>query len=195
MRNRAILSRLHIACACSATVTLVAFWSATAVAELFLSHAAVAQVKQAILLVLPAFIALIALTGASGYALGGKGGHPLLSRKRRRMALIGANGLLVLVPCAIFLAGRARADAFDGIFYGAQALELVAGALNLALMGANIRDGVALGQGRRARRMATGTSRGRARASLPSGRAAWPFSSTTTAAPSSIAVQLASTAA
>ena len=115
-------------------------------AELFLSHAAVAQVKQAILLVLPAFIALIALTGASGYALGGKGGHPLLSRKRRRMALIGANGLLVLVPCAIFLAGRARADAFDGIFYGAQALELVAGALNLALMGANIRDGVALGR-------------------------------------------------
>ena len=56
------------------------FLGATAVAELFLSHAAVAQVKQAILLVLPAFIALIALTGASGYALGGKGGHPLLSR-------------------------------------------------------------------------------------------------------------------
>ena len=88
------------------------------------------------------------------------------------MALIGANGLLVLVPCAIFLAGRARADAFDGIFYGAQALELVAGALNLALMGANIRDGVALGRAAGRGAWLTGTSRGRARAGLPSGRAA-----------------------
>ena len=101
------------------------------------------------------------------------------------MALIGANGL-VLVPCAIFLAGRARADAFDGIFYGAQALELVAGALN----------GVDGRQYPRSRWRPQGAAHwhepGPCRP-LPSGRAASPH--TTTAAPSSIAVQLASTAA
>lgn len=58
------------------------------------------------------------------------------------MPLIGANGLLVLLPAAIYLQSKASAGAFDTGFYAVQVVELVAGAANLAMMGLNIRDGL-----------------------------------------------------
>jgi hypothetical protein len=48
----------------------------------------------------------------------------------------------VLVPCAIILDRWAAAGAFDASFYAVQAIELVAGAVNLTLMGLNVRDGL-----------------------------------------------------
>jgi len=60
------------------------------------------------------------------------------------MPFIAANGLLVLVPCAIFLNRLASAGTFDATFYFVQALELLAGATNLTLMGMNLRDGLRL---------------------------------------------------
>lgn len=54
---------------------------------------------------------------------------------------IAANGILVLVPAALFLASKARAAEFDAAFYGVQALELIAGAVNIILLGLNMRDG------------------------------------------------------
>jgi hypothetical protein len=57
------------------------------------------------------------------------------------MPIIALNGLLVLVPAAVFLAGRASAGRFDAIFYVVQAIELIAGAANLMLIGLNMRDG------------------------------------------------------
>ena len=68
----------------------------------------------------------------------------LVGAKFARMPFIAGNGLLVLIPCAFFLASRARANAFDASFYAVQALELAAGAVNLALMGLNARDGLRL---------------------------------------------------
>jgi hypothetical protein len=58
------------------------------------------------------------------------------------MPFIAANGLLVLIPCAIVLDRWAAADTFDSTFYLVQGLELLAGAANLTLMGLNIRDGL-----------------------------------------------------
>lgn len=58
------------------------------------------------------------------------------------MPFIAANGLLVLVPCAIVLNRWAAAGTFDTAFYVVQAIELIAGAANLALMGLNARDGL-----------------------------------------------------
>ncbi|CRI66833.1 conserved exported hypothetical protein [Thiocapsa sp. KS1] len=69
----------------------------------------------------------------------------MVERKRRRMAFIAANGLLVLVPSALFLSFKAQAGEFDGAFFGVQALELIAGAVNLVLLGLNLRDGRRLG--------------------------------------------------
>ena len=58
------------------------------------------------------------------------------------MPLIAANGVLVLIPSALFLASEARAAEFDASFYVVQALELAAGATNITLLGLNMRDGL-----------------------------------------------------
>ncbi|MBV2162212.1 hypothetical protein EUC41_07350 [Achromobacter denitrificans] len=128
---------------------LAAFWMSTVVSELFLSSSAVAQVKIAIAYALWGFLPVMMLTAASGFLMGGKGRHPLLLAKRRRMPFIAINGLLILVPAAVFLSLRAQAGLLDRAFYGVQALELAAGAANLALIGLNFRDGLRLGRLRR----------------------------------------------
>lgn len=46
------------------------------------------------------------------------------------------------MPCAIVLNRWAAAGSFDTAFYTVQAIELVAGAANLALMGLNAGDGL-----------------------------------------------------
>jgi hypothetical protein len=61
------------------------------------------------------------------------------------MSIIAGNGLLILVPSAFYLASKAAAGDFDAWFYGVQALELAAGATNIALMALNVRDGLRLG--------------------------------------------------
>jgi Na+/H+ antiporter NhaA len=66
----------------------------------------------------------------------------LIGAKIKRMPLIAANGILVLIPSALFLAFKARADEFDTGFYAVQALELAAGAANIAMLALNIRDGL-----------------------------------------------------
>jgi len=110
---------------------------------LFGSHAAVAQLKS--LIVMPGLlimVPLMAATGGSGMFLAGSRKGRLVDAKKKRMPFIAANGLLVLVPCAIVLNRWATAGSFDTAFYAVQAIELVAGALNLALMGLNARDGL-----------------------------------------------------
>jgi hypothetical protein len=75
----------------------------------------------------------------------------LVGAKIKRMPLIAANGILILIPSALFLAAKARAAEFDTAFYAVQALELTAGAANLVLLGLNIRDGLKM-KGRLLRR-------------------------------------------
>jgi hypothetical protein len=58
------------------------------------------------------------------------------------MPFIAGNGLLVLVPCAIVLNRWAAVGSFDAAFCVVQAIELIAGAANLTLMGLNARDGL-----------------------------------------------------
>ncbi|MPT38800.1 MAG: hypothetical protein E2603_09885 [Achromobacter sp.] len=141
--------RIHAAAAMLTLLFLAAFWMSTVVSELFLSASAVAQVKIAIAYALWGFLPVMMLTAASGFLMGGKGRHPLLLAKRRRMPFIAINGLLILVPAAVFLSLRAQAGLLDRAFYGVQALELAAGAANLTLIGLNIRDGLRLGRLRR----------------------------------------------
>jgi hypothetical protein len=125
-----------------AILTIAAFWLSTALSELFASEAIVTAVKTAIpwgfLLLVPA----LAATGGSGFALARGRRAALIGAKMKRMPLIAANGMLVLIPSALFLASKARAGEFDGGFYAVQALELAAGAANLTLMGLNMRDGL-----------------------------------------------------
>lgn len=60
------------------------------------------------------------------------------------MPLIAANGLVVLIPAALFLTAKAKAGEFDSLFSTVQAVELIAGAINFSLLGLNMRDGLAM---------------------------------------------------
>lgn len=133
---------IHPIAGALALLTILAFWLSTAAVELLGSPAAVAAVKTAIpwgfLLLIPALI----LTGGTGFALArGRRHGGRLGAKIRRMPWIAANGLLILMPSAFFLAHKARSGAFDAGFFAVQALELAAGAANIALMALNMRDG------------------------------------------------------
>jgi hypothetical protein len=123
---------------------IATFWVSTALSELFASEVVVAAVKRAIpwgfLLLVPA----LAAAGGSGFALAKSRRGGLIGAKIKRMPFIAANGILILIPAALFLASKASAAEFDTTFYAVQALELVAGATNIALLGLNMRDGLKL---------------------------------------------------
>lgn len=90
------------------------------------------------LLLIPA----LAAAGSSGFALAKGWRAGLIGTKIKRMPFIAANGILVLIPAALFLAYKANAGEFDTAFYVVQALELAAGAINITLLGLNMRDGL-----------------------------------------------------
>ncbi|MBB5048972.1 putative membrane protein SpoIIM required for sporulation [Rhodopseudomonas rhenobacensis] len=139
-----MIKLLHPVAGIIAFLTILAFWFSTVIAETGGDRATIAAVKLGILWGLLLLIPAIAAAGASGFKLGGKSQHPGVVSKRKRMPFIAANGILVLVPCAIFLQQRASAGLFDQTFSVVQAVELLAGAVNLALLGLNIRDGFRL---------------------------------------------------
>jgi len=137
-----MLKAIHPAAGALALSTIATFWLSTAFAELFASETIVTSVKTAIpwgfLVLIPALMA----AGGSGFALAGKRRGGVIGAKIRRMPLIAANGVLILIPSALFLASKAGAAEFDAGFYAAQTLELAAGAANIALLGLNMRDGL-----------------------------------------------------
>lgn len=144
-----MLKIVHPVAGMIATLTIATFWLSTAISELFLSEAAVIAVKTAIpwgfLILVPA----LAATGGSGFAWSKGQRQGLVGAKLKRMPFIALNGLLILIPAALFLASKARAGEFDTTFYVVQAVELIAGAANLTLLGMGMRDGLRLTQWRR----------------------------------------------
>ena len=147
-----MIAKVHKIAGAIATLTIATFWLSTAVAELALGTGAVITVKTLIpygfLILIPA----MAAAGGTGFKLAKGRTAGLIGAKRKRMPIIAANGVLVLIPSALFLAAKAQAGAFDTSFYAVQVLELLAGATNLFLLGLNIRDGRKMTAGRRRRR-------------------------------------------
>lgn len=139
-----MLKRLHPIAGTIAFLTILTFWLSTVASELFGSAETIADVKGAIpwgfLILVPA----LAITGASGFLMAGNSSDSKIARKKLRMPFIAGNGLLVLIPAALYLATLASRGEFGGLFYVVQAVELVAGAVNLVLMSLNIRDGFRL---------------------------------------------------
>ena len=137
-------TRVHALAGLVGFFTILSFWTSTVVVELFAGPLAVAAVKSWILNGMVVLIPAMVIAGASGMSLGRKRRDPLTKAKKTRMPLIAINGLIILVPAAVYLAWKANAGVFDGWFYTVQAIELVAGAANLIMMGLNIRDGLRL---------------------------------------------------
>ncbi|MFL9828141.1 hypothetical protein [Rhodoplanes sp. SY1] len=143
----------------AAFLTILTFWTTTVWSELLADLATVAAVKQAIAWALLLLVPILAVTGLSGLRLaGGATAQPNAARpnaarplpppairaKLRRMPIVAANGVLILVPCAITLAVLSARGDFGSTFQAVQALELLAGPVNLALIGLSIRDGIRL---------------------------------------------------
>lgn len=139
-----IKTRIHAIAGVIGFLTILTFWLSTLISETFGSYADIAMVKNAILWGMIVLIPCLAITGATGSSLGKRRADPRVSAKKKRMPLIAGNGLIVLVPSAIYLSHLANNGDFGTVFYAFQAFELVVGAVNLTLMGLNIRDGFAL---------------------------------------------------
>ena len=138
-------SIIHAIAGALAMLIVAAFWTSTLVSELFMGQEAVKIVKHAIAYYgLIPLLVLMAGTGGSGFvrAQGRKG--RIVEEKKKRMPKIGANGLLVMIPCALFLNSKAATDELDTMFYAVQAVELIVGLLQLTLLGRSFRDGLKL---------------------------------------------------
>lgn len=125
-----------------AILLIASFWISTAGSELFLDHSAVAFVKRSVVYGLFLLVPLLALTGLSGMRLGKGRSEPLIANKVTRMRIIAANGLLVLIPAALYLNGKASLGRFDAAFYSVQLIELAVGLVQMVLMSLNLRDGL-----------------------------------------------------
>lgn len=139
-----MLRIVHPIAGALALIVIATFWIATALSELFGTPGTIIAVKITIPWGFLVLIPLLASAGATGAKLAGDRRRGLAESKSKRMPIIAANGILVLVPAALFLAQKAKAGALDGTFFAVQGLELLAGALNLVLLGLNLRDGLRL---------------------------------------------------
>lgn len=137
-------TKIHAIAGSIAFLTILSFWTSTLFSELFASHATIAMIKGLILQGMFILIPAMIIVGSTGMALGGKREDALPVAKKKRMPIIALTGLLVLLPAAFYLESKAVAGSFDLWFYVIQAVELIAGASNLRLIGLNIRDGLQL---------------------------------------------------
>lgn len=142
-----ITSRVHGLAGIVAMLTVLCFWSATLLSELFMSHEAVDFVKRSILYGLAILIPSMALAGASGAALGRKRGGRLLELKKKRMKMLAITGFLIMLPSAVFLHLKSAANEFDALFYAIQSLELAGGIVQFMLLAKNFRAGLNLAKG------------------------------------------------
>ena len=139
-----MMKRLHPISGTVALLLICSFWISTTLSELFGSAATITTVKTLIPWGLLLLVPAMATVGLTGTTIGQRRHGPLVEAKRKRMPIIAANGVLVLIPAALFLAMKARAGAFDGAFYAVQGIELIAGAVNIWLLSRNMRDGMRL---------------------------------------------------
>ena len=133
--------RIHRFSAFVAILCVSLFWLSTVIAELFFSLETIVQVKHFIVSGLFLLIPAMAVTAFTGMRMDRGGYLPRLEAKKSRMPLLAGNGLLILLPCAIYLANRAVHGELDRFFYVIQAVELLAGALQWNWLRRNIQDG------------------------------------------------------
>jgi hypothetical protein len=142
--KRPFLVRIHLAGAIGALVLIVAFFVPSVILELSGDQGALRALRLAIVVALPALVGCLAAAGLTGRKLAGpKPGGPKLGgtvrtsivrRKRRRLQIAAAVGLVVLIPCAVILYLVTAAIAV-------QITELLAGTINITLLTLNMRDG------------------------------------------------------
>lgn len=151
MGNRNILRRLHIGASIAAFTLIFLFLVSSLWVEFSGGPQQIAFLKQRIAYALLLLVPAIALAGITGFSMAGKPPKGVAAAKALRMKLIAANGLLLLVPMALFLACYSSSLILDNVFWTVQSLEYLAGFTNIVLIGLNFRDGLKMTRGRRRR--------------------------------------------
>lgn len=141
--------RLHPVAGGLALLSVAGLLATVAAVELSGSAEALIATRVRLPWVLVVLVPAMAATALSGARVAGRRRDPRVAAKRRRARWAAANGLLVLVPAVLWLAWKAGRGELDAGFAAVQGLELVAGLVNLVLLGASARDGLSLSAGRR----------------------------------------------
>lgn len=136
-----MLKRLHAAAGALALLILASFWVATLIAECFLPASSVIAVKGGIVAGLFLLVPVMAMTGMTGAALARGRRDQLVATKIRRMRILAGNGVLLMIPAALFLNAKAAAGEMDALFFLVQAIELSLGLAQIILIIMNLRDG------------------------------------------------------
>ena len=153
MKPARIARRVHPIAGGLALLTMLIFWTSTVAVELLGDHDDLVAVKQAIMWGLVVLVPALAATGGTGFLRAGRSRTARILAKKRRMQVVGPIGILVLVPCVLYLGTTSSASGLGTYFYPVQGIELVAGAVNITLMSLNVRDGLRLTGRFRARRL------------------------------------------
>lgn len=134
-------SRVHAIAGTLGLTLVVLFFTSSIVVELIGDEHLITRVKALILFGVLILVPSMMVAGGTGRILAGQRQNPRILAKKRRMIGIAAIGLTVLVPCAVILQRLSAAGDFTTAFYVIQAVELLGGAINMTLMGMNVRDG------------------------------------------------------
>jgi len=137
-------TKIHAISGVIGFLCITAFPTSTVSSEILGSHEAIATVKGMIFFGMFVLLPALVAAGASGVSLLGKRADSLALAKQKRGPIAFMTGLFVLLPCSYFLSEWASENVFDGWFYGVQAVELAASGVCFAMIGLNIRDGLAL---------------------------------------------------
>jgi hypothetical protein len=147
----------HAVAGSLAMLLVLSFLTITILSELSMDAGNVALAKRIILYGICLLVPLMAIAGGSGFSLAAGRVGPLVDGKKKRMRLIAANGMLVMLPSAIWLYYSAVKGEFGSAFVVVQGIELVGGFAQLYLLARNFRDGLRL-SGRLRRRPAISRS-------------------------------------
>jgi hypothetical protein len=140
-----IMKRMCHAIAGTLALLLVAsFLGSTLYAELLMDQNLIAEIKRLILYGICLLIPAMAVAGGSGFSLASGRVGGIADAKKVRMRVIAANGLLVMLPSAVWLDMLASAGDFGTIFFVVQGVEIAGGLVQLILLGRNFRDGLRL---------------------------------------------------
>ena len=149
----------HVAAGTLAMLLVTAFLVGTIYAEFTMDHVLVAETKRLILYGICLLIPAMAIVGGSGFSLGRGRVGGIVDAKKKRMRIIAANGLVVMLPSAVWLDMKASGAHFDASFVIVQCIEVAGGLVQLYLLGRNFRDGLKLsGRLRRAKPRKTKTA-------------------------------------
>jgi len=150
--KRKTIVKTHIIATAIAVLTISCFFSLSLIVEITGNQEFIKQVKTGILYCLPILIVTMPMLGITGKKLAGKSKSPIVATKIKRMKLVALNGI-ILVSLAIYLYFRATNNNIDNTFLSIQIIELLFGAINLTLIGLNIKAGMKL-SGRKKRNIA-----------------------------------------